>query len=77
MVDAHEQIKYASAVVPQTNDVPTNFGPAPHTQISYGFSYKGNVHEEICNTKPLFKGQTRFFILKSNSMQNLTLSQDH
>lgn len=43
--------------------------------MAYGYSYKNDISHEIRMTKPVFKGTSRFFILKSNTMQNMEMSQ--
>ena len=37
----------------------------------YGFQYKDDIYNVIYNTPHVFKGVTKFFILKSNSQANL------
>lgn len=40
----------------------------PRNQEAYGYSYKGDILNEIKNAKIIFKGNTKFFILKSNTI---------
>jgi len=74
MVDPGDQDGISKATGSELSD---SFRMHPRNQAVFPFPYKGDIINEIKNTKKVFKGHTRFFILKSNTMQNMEMSQDH
>jgi hypothetical protein len=40
----------------------------------YGFSYKSEIFSQVSSTPMVFKGTSRYFILKSNTHENLQMS---
>lgn len=74
LVDAGDQEGISKLAGSELND---SFRAMPRGQVAYGYSYKNDISYEIRMTKPVFRGNSRFFILKSNTMQNMEMSQQH
>ena len=52
-------------------------GVISSTNFVKDFKNHERIMQQMAKTAPVFKGRTRFFVVKSNTKENLALSREH